>query len=472
MTYDLNHEGGRFGIGKLVRYWQRLDLKSQFLVVAALILLGSMAILGEWLSSQIAANQLRSRAESGALYMEGFLARHVDEENGRPLVVPEKQKELDDLLIGTDLAKRVEGFRIWDKDGTVVYTTDKSLMGKRLPSEDIERAFAGTVVAQLEEHHDDQGIANEQTARPLIEIYAPIYRPGNHDVIAVGELYEEAEDFIAQRSRVQRSTWALVGATTLTIMGLLYLIVRRASGIINTQRETLKSQLENAQALADQNRALRRTADKARMDASKSNETLLNRIGSDLHDGPVQVLSLLILRLGQTSGAGNQRDELDPSRLASQVLSELRELSTGLVLPELENLSIEAALKLAAQRHEYATGSIVAAHYENLPEKVAHPLKICLYRVVQEGLNNAYRHAGARGQRVEVSADGSVITVTVSDKGPSPDQPIASAGRRHPLGLQGIRNRVEAFGGTVRIVHEPGAGTSLIVAVPLESNSA
>lgn len=472
MTYGLKHEGGPFRIGKLVRYWQRLDLKAQFLIVAALILCGSMAILGEWLSSQIAANQLRSRAESGALYMEGFLARHVDEENGAPQVSPERQQELDELLIGTDLAQRVEGFRIWDKDGTVVYSTDKSLIGKQFPSDDIEQAFAGAVVAQLEDGHDDEGSSKKEQARPLIEIYAPIYRPGTHDVIAVGELYEEAEDFIAQRTRVQRSTWALVGATTITIMGLLYLIVRRASGIINTQRLTLKSQLENAQALANQNRVLRKTADKARMDASKSNETLLNRIGSDLHDGPVQLLSLLILRIGQTSGGGDRQEDLNPSRLAGQVLTELRELSTGLVLPELENMSLETALRVAAQRHEYATGSVVAAHYEHLPEKVAHPLKICLYRVVQEGLNNAHRHAGARGQRVEVIADDSIITVTVSDKGPGLDQPAASTGRRHPLGLQGIRNRVEAFGGTVQIVQEPGEGTRLIVAVPLESNSA
>ena len=93
------------------RYWQDLGLTAQFLIVAALIVCGSMAILGEWLSSQIAANQLRSRAESAALYMEGYLARHVEETADGAQVSPDRQKELDDLLIGTDLAKRVEGFR-------------------------------------------------------------------------------------------------------------------------------------------------------------------------------------------------------------------------------------------------------------------------------------------------------------------------------------------------------------------------
>ncbi len=270
-----------------LRFWHSLDLTTQFLIVATLIVCGSMAILGEWLSSQIAANQLRSRAESGALYMEGFLAGHIDEGPEGPRVSDERQRELDRLLIGTDLATRVEGFRIWERDGTVLYSTDKLLMGKRLPSKDIEQAFSGRVVAQLENGHNDDDGGGQREQRPLIEIYGPIYRSNVHEVMAVGELYEEAGEFIAQRDRVQRRTWAIVGATTVAIMGLLFLIVRRASNVIRRQSVTLKAQLAGAQALAEQNKQLRKAADRARMDASKSNETLLNRIGSDLHDGPV-----------------------------------------------------------------------------------------------------------------------------------------------------------------------------------------
>jgi signal transduction histidine kinase len=480
VTYGPKDEGSPSKSNTLFRYWHSLGLTAQFLIVAALIVCGSMAVLGEWLSSQIAASQLRSRAEAGALYVEGFLARHVEEGPAGLNVSSDRQKELDDLLIGTELAKRVEGFRIWRQDGTIIYSTDKSLMGKRLPSADIDKAFAGTVVSQLEVGHNDAGDIEHSGDRSLIEIYAPIYRAGSREVIAVGELYEEAEEFIVQRNRAQRHTWAIVGATTLAIMGLLFLIVRRASNVIESQRITLKSQLANAQALAEQNTKLRKAADHARMDATKSNETLLNRIGSDLHDGPVQLLSLLILRLGgSSSGPGKGSDlpkstpqELHPSRLASQVLMELRELSTGLVLPEIENMPLEAALRVAVERHEYTTGSVVSASYDGLPENVAHPLKICLYRVVQEGLNNAFRHAGAREQRVTASAEDNVITVIVSDAGPSAKQDIKTMGRRHPLGLQGIRNRVEAFGGSVQFQQRGGDGTQLIVSVPLESNSA
>ena len=150
--------------------------------------------------------------------MEGFLARHIEGTSSDPQVAEARRKELDDLLIGTDLARRVEGFRIWRSDGAVIYSTDKSLIGKTFPSSDIDLAFSGQVVAQLEDGHNDGEEGEATTGRPLIEIYAPIYRSGTRDIIAVGELYEDAAEFVVQRARVQRQTWAIVGATTLAIM--------------------------------------------------------------------------------------------------------------------------------------------------------------------------------------------------------------------------------------------------------------
>ncbi|MBB2687800.1 UNVERIFIED_ORG: signal transduction histidine kinase [Rhizobium etli] len=468
------------GGSRLFDYWQALELKQQFLIIAGLVICGSMAILGEWLNGQIAANQLKSRAESGALYMEGFLARHVEGSANDPQVPEARRKELDDLLIGTDLARRVESFRIWRNDGMVIYDTEKSVIGKIFPSDDIKRAFAGQVVAQLENGHND-GEGDENTHGPFIEIYAPIYRAGTRDIIAVGELYEDAAEFIVQRGRVQRQTWAIVGATALAIMALLFLIVRRASNIIANQAKTLKAQLADAQALAEQNTKLRKEADRARMDATKSNEQLLNRIGADLHDGPVQLLSLLILKLGGASDApirsritfdsASEVEEADlvPTHIAGQVLAELRELSSGLVMPEIENMPLEKALRMAVDQHEYATGSKVVSEYDNLPERVAHPVKICLYRVVQEGLNNAFRHGGGRGQRISASADPSAISVVITDDGPGLGVSKSKGGHR-PLGLQGIRNRVEAFGGTVEIRQRSRSGTELQVVVPMDGN--
>ncbi len=133
-------------------------------------------------------------------------------------------------------------------------------------------------------------------------------------------------------------------------------------------------------------------------------------------------------------------------------------------------MPLKAALRMAIDQHEYATGSKVTSECEGLPERVAHPLKICLYRVVQEGLSNAFRHGGGRDQRVSAWADLSAITVVIADSGPGFGK-SNSRGDHRPLGLQGIRNRVEAFGGRVHIRQRPRSGTELEVVVPMEGNS-
>ena len=94
----------------------------------------------------------------------------------------------------------------------------------------------------------------------------------------------------------------------------------------------------------------------ARLEAASSNENLLARIGQDLHDGPIQLVSLLMLKL--TDPTASRSDSIGSSRvhdstiepLTKRILAELRNISTGLVLPELEGLTPNEILLLAVQK--------------------------------------------------------------------------------------------------------------------------
>jgi signal transduction histidine kinase len=445
--------------------WRSLSPKTQFLATAVLVVCCLMVVLGQWMSARITSSYVHARADAGALYMEGFLAAHVQElSDGRAALSDGKADLLDDLLDNTGLAHRVEGIKIWLRDGTIAYSTDKSLIGKRLPSSEVDAGFQGKVTSKIEQSPDKEHAGQMIKNYPLLEVYAPIYKEDSSQVIAVGEFYEKAGSMIAALSRSTRATWVIVGAMTAMMAGLLYLIVRSANDLIVRQRHLLHRQLDASQALSDQNDKLRQAAELARMEASKSNESVLNRIGADIHDGPVQVLSALLLR---------PRDARSVQRLAKHVLDELREISSGLVLPEIETVPLESALRLAVQRHRSATGTAVAERYANLSMPVAHPLKICLYRVVQEALNNAFRHGAGMGQKVEAAIDDrQIITVSVSDSGPGFAARSATDQTRKPLGLDGIRNRVDAFGGTLEIISADDNGAMLMVKIPLAGNGA
>jgi signal transduction histidine kinase len=95
---------------------------------------------------------------------------------------------------------------------------------------------------------------------------------------------------------------------------------------------------------------------------------------------------------------------------------------------------------------------------DDLPGETPQSLKICVYRFVQEGLTNAFRHAGGAGQAVAARA-GPLLEVRVSDHGPGLPADIRAGGG---LGMAGMRARIEGAGGKLEISSTCGQGTHLV----------
>ena len=118
---------------------------------------------------------------------------------------------------------------------------------------------------------------------------------------------------------------------------------------------------------------------------------------------PTSLLTLLtftLLKLNrlapivERSGEKKGLDDLKGlTEVLGQTLREVREISTGLSLPELNSASIHDAIHLAVRRHQEFTGTKVSVTCENLPVSATLGQKTCAYRVVQEGLANTFRHA-------------------------------------------------------------------------------
>ena len=131
--------------------------------------------------------------------------------------------------------------------------------------------------------------------------------------------------------------------------------------------------------MAIQNDELRAFADATRLDANEANEVLIGRIGQDLHDGPIQLVSLLMLRLTELAPKASEEKRNKAVAavrvLAQDIIRELRTLSTGLVLPEIGNLGLRETIELAINRHENLTGTTVKARIGTLPQQVSGALK-------------------------------------------------------------------------------------------------
>jgi signal transduction histidine kinase len=137
----------------------------------------------------------------------------------------------------------------------------------------------------------------------------------------------------------------------------------------------------------------------------------------------------------------------------------------------LNQLTLAESLTRVVRGHEQRTRTKVILEQRDIPNHASLPVKITLYRLVQEALNNAYRHAGGLDQRVNVSCAAGQLDVEVSDQGPGFSYDQVTGWDKH-LGLVGMRERVESLGGSFRVESAPGHGVKIIASLPLQEEEA
>ena len=209
-------------------------------------------------------------------------------------------------------------------------------------------------------------------------------------------------------------------------------------------------------------------------------ERELQRILLDIHDGPVQhmyaALSQLDLLRRALEGQGPLSPEAEDRMgrirlLLENGLNEVRSFLGALRPPEFETRGLVALLEGLAVQHEALTDTeVLLAPRGELPE-AGQPVKIALYRVLQEALSNAYRHGGAtrvvvRLRRVERRGKPR-LRMSVLDDGHGFDSRATLPDPDTHYGLAGMRDRIEMVGGRFRIRGAPGRGTMLVAEVPL-----
>jgi len=451
--------------------WNALDLARQFMLVTSIALILGMQMIGYWVSHRIGEGIIATHGVTAALYAESFVESRIQELATRDTLSQESREALDRLMLPQALGQPVVGFRIWKGD-TVVYSDKPEYIGKAFPPTKLrDLAWKGRLSVEYEDHAPDHGPALKAD-EALLEIYIPIRRSGGgNDIIALAETYQIAPELKRELRRAKIGTWIVVAAFTVCMLLLQFMIVLRGSRTIAAQGAALSDRIAELSRLLAENSALRDRAQEASRRVAEMNEQILRRIGSDLHDGPVQMLGMSVLRLDSlrdtVSGAGEEivkEADVDISILRDGLrdcLAEIRNLSSGLAPADIDKLSFEDTLRVAAQRHERHTGTTVALDLAPLPGNVSLAIKSCFFRLVQEGLTNAFRHAEGIGQQVVGRCHGDVIEVAVLDRGPGlvADAPSEPDGG---LGLAGLRDRVESLGGEFDFGPRPeGSGMRL-----------
>ncbi|WP_246041580.1 sensor histidine kinase [Peteryoungia ipomoeae] len=449
-------------------------MSAQFLIAASFIVFGLMAGVSFFVAAQVEKAAQNAAGLAGAVRMETLIAPLVERSDDGDFLFDDVFQSRINSLIGQGPAgQRIINIKIWTADGQQIYPPGGSGQQPVL-FEELRRALAGQMVVSrttVAKHN----YSDEETSQSLLEIYGPLIRSATGEVLLAGEIYEESEVLERQIAETRRSSMIGVFLLSVPMLSLLYLVVRRGARLIEEQRRTLRESLRHAIELSVENNRLRLLADNARVEAGKLNERILDQIGADLHDGSVQLLTLVKLRLSdlvvpRPDVSEATREALNKIMdLVSNILDEVRNLSSGLVLPELENATIDEALQLAIKRFLEITGrnaplSGSAGLDLRLPD-----LSICLYRFVLEGLMNSYRHASGNTHMVRCSFKRGRLFVAVIDIG---QRPVLSSKRevqRARLGKVSQKRRIRSFGGRMRYFPRRN-GTFAIASLPIGSD--
>lgn len=269
--------------------------------------------------------------------------------------------------------------------------------------------------------------------------------------------------------------WVDAAVLTLIASPIIYYAVARPFVMAAREAESrLEEQLVEMQRLLESNERLRVSLQQASASTADTLERTLQKIGSDLHDGPAQLLTFSMLHLERlkpiAAKAGDKKTfDLEKHRqVLGDVLREVRSISSGLTLPELAGLSLLGTIELVVRRHRDLTGVAVELSTAGLPEHPPIAFKATAYRLIQEALNNGYRHGRASRQWVETRADGGVLTLIVRDDGTG----FAAQKTGTGLGIPGMRARVLSLGGDFTVESQPGRGTRVMASLALGGTGA
>jgi two-component system NarL family sensor kinase len=352
---------------------------------------------------------------------------------------------LDALIRADVLSDSLLRVKLWSAEGTVVYSDETRLSGRNFGLDDEARQAlsAPQTTAAVSDLRRPENLY-ERGQGKLLEVYRPVWAPGGREFLL--ETYYRYDMVSARSSQLWR---AFLGITASSLAVLILLMIPIIATLLGRVRRS-QAQREDM---------LRRG-----MDSSTEER---QRIAAALHDGAVQELAAAAFAVAAATESAAARGDAqlaaDLGRVAATVRSGvggLRALVVDIYPPSLESAGLTAALTDMASTVAGRTPQVELAVDEQLAWSLNFEQQQAVFRVVQECLRNAVKHA--RASAVVIALDGTPdeFELTVQDNGSGFDvATVLTAGGAH-LGLRLMADVAAAIGAELAVSSFPGHGTT------------
>jgi signal transduction histidine kinase len=412
-------------------------------VFAGLVALVLLLVGTTWLSKRAATHEAiddaRARTEllARAVIEPGIPSGFVDGEAAA-------LDRFDRLVRQRVLSDDVLRVKVWDQDGTILYSDKTQVIGQVFPldEDDLKVLTEGGSDAEVSDLSKPEN-SYERPFGELVEVYTRVIdRDGNPLLL---ETYFSS-------GQISRRTAEVIGAFRPITVASLGLFLALTVPIV----WLLARQLDSSAA----------SRERLLLAAVEASDTERRRIARDLHDGVVQDLAGTSFELSATA-----REVSDQPRLAAVidglgagVRRSLRSLLVEIYPPELRTAGLAAALDdlLAPATAMGIDVEMQVADTSALPDEAV----AIVWRVAQEAIRNATRHGRPASLSVRVVVTDAVVALTVSDDGVGFDPDLSLAAGEH-FGLRGIRDLVDEAGGSLSVRSARGTGTIVQLGLPL-----
>ncbi|MGC4039000.1 MAG: PAS domain S-box protein [Chitinophagaceae bacterium] len=199
----------------------------------------------------------------------------------------------------------------------------------------------------------------------------------------------------------------------------------------------------------------------------RAEEKERERLGRELHDNISQILAsaLLYISLAADDKTDTKKHIENSKDIVVSAIEEIRGLSHRLVVPNKQS-KLDDLIRGLAEKIKLAAPLEFNICYCSGEHEIRDDIKLNVYRIIQEQMNNILKHAKANSITIEVKVENNFLHVSIADdgKGFNPDSQASG------IGLANIANRVESFNGRLQIKSSPGYGCALIMQIPLKQN--
>lgn len=455
--------------------WRSSGLLTQFLFLIVLILYGTAQITAQAERTIAARNMVESSLEVEQALARSILWPLIGNEPLAGRLDAATRASIDAAVRANLGSGYIDMIKLWGVDGRLLYSSKSAPVPENWEEPAVIRAIAGETVISVVDDAAPENRNDPFIGDLVYEVYMPIYNSSGV-LIAVGEIYCSVELLVGRINtmigEIDRIRTLVLVVGIIVLSTLIFFAQRR----LNRQENALLQSLAEQRELSWRNAELLEESEAMRHALANDNERFLNQIGAELHDGPIQLLSLSALYLGQVPvQPEHAASERKAREMMKRALADLRNISVGLILPELEGASLQRCVLLAIEAIEDETGQDVPRDIAGDAGYGDKPMQVVIYRTVYESLHNAMKHAPGQGIKVSAGVVGDHFRVQVQNMARGETPEAASEPRAEPgtpgqggisLGIIGMTKRAHSVGGQLSVSEDNNA-FSVILTVPL-----